>query len=226
MDENIIDYGQWSIPTSWKELTLKQFQEIDKFYADSEKTFDTRDILHILTDKSMDDINSLPIEFYEKLLNTITWLYDAPQFDEPTNKIVVDGITYQVNPQEKLRTGEFVSVDSIIKADKGNYAAILAVLCRKEGEKYDSHFENEVLPSRIEMFEKQPFMKIMPIINFFFECYILLQRNSQMYLAVKELIDLTRKDIETSHKNGDLSKRSTKSLMKKLTKLEKSIKFT
>ena len=39
----------------------------------------------------------------------------------------------------------------------------------------------------------------------------------------RELVDLTRKDIETLQKSGGISKRSMKSAMKKLKKLEKSI---
>ena len=29
-NENVIDFGSWTVPTSWDELTLKQFQEIEK----------------------------------------------------------------------------------------------------------------------------------------------------------------------------------------------------
>ena len=157
MDNEIINLGEWNYPQSWSELTLKQFQDISRAEAK-----DTRDILQILANKTIDEVNELPLEFAEKMLNDLKWLYEEPTIDEPTNKIIIDDVVYMVNTQEKLRTGEFIAIDTALKGDKHNYAALLAILCRKEGEKYDSTFENEVLPERIKMYENVSFIKIMP----------------------------------------------------------------
>lgn len=223
-NENVIDLGKWTTPKSWDELTLKQFQAIEKYYSDKDKKFDVREVLELFTDHSRDEIDQLPIDFVDKLLNELTWLHEAPTWGESTNHIEIDGEKYQVNVQEKLKTGEYIAVDTVLKSDKNNYAAIMAILCRKEGELFDSKFENEVLGDRIKMWEKVGVTKVMPIISFFFELWLVSQKNTQLYSMVEEAISLTRKDIENSHKDGALSKRSMKSAMKKLKKLEKSIK--
>ena len=223
-NENVIDFGKWTTPKSWDELTLKQFQAIEEYYSDKDKKFDVREVLELFTDHSKEEISQLPIDFVDKLLNELTWLHESPKWGEPTNKIELDGEKYQVNVQEKLKTGEYIAVDTVLKSDKHNYAAIMAILCRKEGELFDSKFENEVLGDRIQMWENAPVTKIMPIISFFFELWLVSQKNTQLYSMVEEAINLTRKDIESSHKDGGLSKRSMKSAMKKLKKLEKSIK--
>lgn len=223
-NENVIDLGKWTTPKSWDELTLKQFQAIEEYYSDKDKKFDVREVLELFTDHSKEEISQLPIDFVDKLLNELTWLHESPKWGEPTNKIELDGEKYQVNVQEKLKTGEYIAVDTVLKSDKHNYAAIMAILCRKEGELFDSKFENEVLGDRIQMWEKVPVTKVMPIISFFFELWLVSQKNTQLYSMVEEAINLTRQDIENSHKDGALSKRSMKSAMKKLKKLEKSIK--
>lgn len=223
-NENVIDLGKWTTPKSWDELTLKQFQAIEEYYSDKDKKFDVREVLELFTDHSKEEISQLPIDFVDKLLNELTWLHESPKWGEPTNKIELDGEKYQVNVQEKLKTGEYIAVDTVLKSDKHNYAAIMAILCRKEGELFDSKFENEVFGDRIKMWEKVPVTKVMPIISFFFELWLVSQKNTQLYSMVEEAISLTRQDIENSHKDGDLSKRSMKSAMKKLKKLEKSIK--
>ena len=168
-NENVIDFGKWTTPKSWDELTLKQFQEIEKYYSDKDKKFDVREVLELFTDHSKEEISQLPIDFVDKLLNELTWLHESPKWGEPTNNIELDGEKYQVNVQEKLKTGEYIAVDTVLKSDKHNYAAIMAILCRKEGELFDSKFENEVFGDRIQMWEKTPVTKIMPIISFFFE---------------------------------------------------------
>ena len=224
-NENVIDFGKWTLPKSWDELTLKQFQEIERYYSEvDDKKFDVREVLHLFTDHSVDEIGQLPIEFVDKLLNELVWLQEKPQWEDPTNKVEIDGVVYQVNVRDKLKCGEYIAVDTLLKNDKHNYAAIMAILCRRDGELFDSKFENEVLEERIGMWEKVPVTKVMPIIGFFLECWLAFQKNSQLSLMVGEAISLTRKDIENSRRDGALSRRSMKSAMKKLKKLEKSIK--
>ena len=218
-----IDYGKWTVAKSWNELSLKQFQEIEKYYSEKDKKFDVRDVLELFTDHSRDEIDQLPIEFVERILGSLNWLYESPDWGEPKNYTEINGEKYIVNIQDKLKVGEFVAVDTAMKADRHNYAAILAILCRKEGELYDSKFENEVLTNRIEMWENVPVTKVMPIISFFMQCFMILQMPSQLSLEVREAINHTRNNIETLHQDGDLTKRSMKSAMKKLKKLEKSI---
>ena len=223
-NENVIDFGSWLCPTSWDELTLKQFQEIEKYYSNKDKDFDIREVLHIFTNKTEDEINALPIVFTNELMNNLMFLKDKPKDYEPSNFIEIDGVRYGINVMEKLKTGEFVAIDTILKSDPHDYISIFAVLCRKDGEIYDSKFEAEVFEDRQKLFAKQPIMKIMPLIAFFFNLYIVRKTHSLLYSEVEEGLNLMEQNIESSRANGDLSELSTRRLMKKLRKLRKSIK--
>lgn len=222
-NNNTIDLGVWSIPTSWDDITLKTYQDIERYYSDKETGFDIREVLHIITNHSKDEINALPMEFGEEIMEKLMFLQDRPNMGEPTNNVVIDGETYMVKTMERLKVGENLAADTIVKSDPHNYAAIMAILCRKDNEVYNSRFEAEVLEKRIEMFEKQPVTKIMPIISFFLTCYTTSVLPIQLSIQAKEAINLTRKHIETSARNGEVSRRSMKSAMKKLNKLEKSL---
>ena len=224
MSEVIKDFGNYNIPDGWDKLTLKQYQEIERLYSDKDKEVDIRDVLSLLTAHSKDDIDQLPIEFLEMLLQRLNWLYETPVWPESSNKITIDGEEYIINIMEKLKTGEYIASDTVLKSDPHNYAAILAILCRKQGEKYDSKFEAEVLNKRIEMFEKQPVMKIYSLIAFFLNLYMILEIPSQLSIQMQDAINQERENIQNLRKNGDLSILSTKSAMRKLRKLEKSLK--
>ena len=225
-ENNVIDYGKWIVPTSWNQITLKQYQEIEAFYDNAEnKSFDVREVIHILCNKTIDEVNALPVEFLDDIMEKMSFLQTKVTEQEPTNTLTINGEKYVVNIQNKLKVGEYVAVDSIIKDDKHNYAAMLAILCRKEGELYDSKFENEVLEDRVHLWEQQPITDVLRVISFFLQCYMISATPILLSSKIKEAIDHTRKDIETSHKNGEISKRSMKSAMKKLRKLEKSIKI-
>ena len=224
MKETIKDFGEWNLPTSWDEVTLEMFQKIEKYYSDKDKNFDVRDVLDIFTSHTKDEINELPIEFTEKLMNKLSFLTTQPNFGEPKPSIEIDGEKYTVNVMEKLKTGEYVAVDTVIKADQHNYAAMLAILCRKDGEIYDSKFEAEVFEDRQKLFEKQPIAKVMPIVSFFLELYAVRTIPSQLYSEVEAELNHIQKSIETSEKLGVFKRRSLNSRMKKLRKLLESNK--
>lgn len=224
MNDNIINLGTWNCPRSWNELTLKQYQEIERYYSDkTDEQVDVREIMHILFNKTQDEIDALPIDVFERLLQELKWLSDKPQFDEPRAYVYINDVRYTVNVVEKLKAGEYIAVDTAIKADRHNYAAILAILCRRDGEIYDSKFENEVLPSRIEMFEKVPVVDVMPIVSFFLQLWMTSAQLSQLSSMAKEAINLTQESIESLSKNGVLQRLYMKWLRTKLRRLTKSI---
>lgn len=226
MDKEVIkDFGKWNVPTKWDDITLKIYQEIEKYYEDKEtKEFDVREVLHILTNKDWDEINALPAEFLDTILTHLIFLTTTPEVGEASNKIVVDGVEYKVNVMEKLKLGEYVAVDNVIKTDIHDYASMLAIICRKEGEVYDSKFEAEVFEKRKEMFEKQPVTKILPIVSFFLDLYITLETPSQLYSQVESAISHIQQTIDSSQKIGASKRLSLNWQMKKLRKSLKSIK--
>lgn len=220
------DFGEWNVPSSWEDLTLGKFQELERFYDgdENERKFDVRDVLDLMTDRTKDEINELPIEFTDSLLRKMYWLHEQPQFGKPSNKITIDGVQYTVHNENEMKFGEYVALDTALKGDKHNYAAMLAILCRKDGEIFDAKFENEILPSRIEFWKNLSVMKVMPIVSFFLELSSMSLQVSQLSLEIQEGINHILKHIETSKRNGVFSALYTRWQMRKLKKLQKSIK--
>ena len=222
------DFGEWKVPSSWDDLTLGKFQELEKLYegeeGEEERKFDVRDVLDLLTEHTKDEINELPVEFTDMLLRKMYWLHEQPDFGKPSNKITVDGVQYTVHNENEMKFGEYVALDTALKGDKHNYAAMLAILCRKDGEIFDAKFENEILPSRIEFWKNVSVMKVMPIVSFFLELSSMSLQVSQLSLEIQEGINHILKHIETSKQNGVFSALYTKWQVRKLKKLHKSIK--
>ena len=221
------DFGEWKVPSSWDDLTLGKFQELERLYDgddDKERKFDVRDVLDLMTDRTKDEINELPIEFTDMLLRKMYWLHEQPDFGKPSNKVTIDGVQYTVHNENEMKFGEYVALDTAMKGDKHNYAAMLAILCRKEGEIFDAKFENEILPSRIEFWKNVSVMKVMPIVSFFLELSSMSLQVSQLSLEIQEGINHILKHIETSKQNGVFSALYTKWQVRKLKKLQKSIK--
>lgn len=227
MENNIIDFGEIKVPTSWNDISLLTYESIERYYKDKpDKEFNVIDVLDILTDKSKDEINQLPAEFLNSILTKLSFLATEPEVGKPSNKITIDGEEYSINVMEKMKLGEYVAVDAVLKNNKYDYASMLAVLCRKKGEIYDSKYEAETFEDRKKMFEEQPVIKILPIISFFLRLYTTSEMFSQLYSKVEEAINLTQKNIETSDRIGAFKKLYMNWQMKKYRKLLKSIKYT
>ena len=221
------DFGEWKVPSSWDDLTLGKFQELERLYDTedgNERKFDVRDVLDLMTDRTKDEINELPIEFTDSLLRKMYWLHEQPQFGKQSNKVTIDGVQYTVHNENEMKFGEYVALDTALKGDKHNYAAMLAILCRKDGEIFDAKFENEILPSRIEFWKNVSVMKVMPIVSFFLELSSMSLQVSQLSLEIQEGINHILKHIETSKRNGVFSALYTKWQVRKLKKLQKSTK--
>lgn len=225
-EKDIIDYGSWSVPVRWEDVTLKQYQEIEKYYEDKDKNFDIREVLHIFTNHTQDEINALPVEFLEEIMTHLLFLQTKPEEKEPTNKIIINGEEYFINFMEKLKTGEYIAADMAMKNDKHDYASFLAILCRKKGEVYNSKFEAELFEERKKMFENQPVINIFPILGFFLSLYAQLQIPSLLYTKVEEALDHIQQNIDNSDKIGVFRRYYMNLRMKRLRKLLESTNNT
>lgn len=219
-----MDFGKITIPTKWSEVTLKQFQELMKVYNQEDK--DILDILSIFTQKSKKELRQMPSEFIETMLVHLQFMNTKLEV-EPSSQIDIDGKIYRINYTEKLKFGEFVDVETLIKEDKYNWAAILAMLCRLEGEIYDDDFIADQLDERIKMYESLPIDRALQLINFFLKLklrYITYSLRSLTLKEAREAAESLVQSIRDSLKDGAGTRLNSIYAKIELRKLEKQLK--
>lgn len=207
------DFGSVNIPESWDDVTLEQFMSIMRAMPADDNTVDIRDAIAILTRKDKEWVNSLPINFVNSLASRLVFLNQLPS-NEARNEVEIDGEKYFINYMEDLTFGEYTDIDTVMRSDDKNYAAFLAILCRKENEKYDDKFTAHI-DKRVEMWNNVSITKVLPLISFFLHCYgtsVTLSADSLKQL--REQADLSVKDTEDLCKSGDFKKLSMISRMK------------
>lgn len=200
-DNNKIDLGTWNVPTSWEEVTLGMVQRMKG------KT-DIKSIIAAVTDHTMDEVNQLPLNILMKMGDMLTFINTPPTPEQPCNSIMIKNSEYTIHFENELRTGEFIAVDSILRSNPDDTASILAILCRKKDEIYDSNFENTLLEERREMFLNQPIMHVLPLVDFFLALWSASELPFLLYSQLKDQINHMLKNIEISRKNGEVSERS------------------
>ena len=219
-----MNFGKITVPTKWEEVTLKQFTELLTIYDKENK--DILDIISMFTGRDKDELRKYPMDFINEILIHLQFM-NTPLNIQPSNWVEIDGKKYSVNYMEKLKFGEFVDVETIIKDNKYNYPAILGILCRMDGEVYDDDFIAEKLNDRVKMFEELDMPSAMRLINFFLKLSLRSIAYTQKSLAIqqgKEQAELLAQSIRDSLKDGDLKKLDMIYAKTELRKLEKSLK--
>lgn len=206
------DYGEITVPTSWDEITLETF--VNFMRMQDEKGEDAEpsiiDIMAVFTGKDRKYINSLPSDFAETIMAHLLFL-NEPLSSKPSAETEINGETYKINYMEKLRFGEYTDANTVMAADKYNYAALLAILCRKEGEVYDDDYAADKLDSRIAMWNSQPITKVYPLICFFLTLWTVSGGHLKAYLTdAEQVINQSLTVIEDSLNNGAVRKYSMK----------------
>ena len=222
--EDIKDFGKWNVPVSWDDVTLGQLMELDKLGG---STPSLSEVVSILSGRTADEVDELPVQFANALLSKMEFIKERPNI-EPSVSCVINGERYSVNVTEDMKLGEFVAVETVLSGDKDDVASVLAVICRKDGEVYNTEYENKVFPERKQVFLDAPCTVVLPVIAFFLLRWGLLENSSQKYSMMKrEALNLTQScidDLENSTDGiGFLSRWRAK---RKLKKLKKHINIT
>lgn len=215
------DYGNITVPTSWDDITLRQFVNLMKLQeAEGKNELSIVDIMAVLTGTDKKYIYSLPSDFANTIMAHLLFL-NEPLKEEPKAEVEINGDVYKINYMEKLKFGEYTDANTIMANDKFDYGSLLAILCRKEGEKYDDDFIADHIEKRTEMWNNQPITKVYPLVCFFLTLSALSGQHLQHYMTdAEQAINQSLTHIEDSLKDGAVKKFSL-SYVKARWKLKK-----
>lgn len=201
------DFGSITVPTSWEQITLGQFVKLMRLQEEEGKQEpNIVDIMAVLTGTDKKYIYSLPSDFANTIMAHLLFL-NKPLKEEPKAEVIIDGNLYKINYMEKLKFGEYTDANTVMANDKFDYASLLAILCRREGEIYDDDYIAEHLDERIEMWNNQPITVVYPLVCFFLLLSALSGKHLEHYMTEGEqVIDQSLTHIEDSLRNGAVKK--------------------
>ena len=137
------------------------------------------ELLHRLTKAPKDALANVPAKGVHKLLDAMegemvkaSKARTKAQTGKPPSSFEFNGETYIVpqDPENEMTFGQAESLDKVLlaqcKTDSEGYAAILAVMCLKEGEV----FSTAILKDRMALFMDLPVLTAFDVCAFFFAC--------------------------------------------------------
>lgn len=124
------------VPTSWDEVTIRQFRELAGIDKDASKTKKIIETISILCDIDPEEVKRMPITVINDVTRSLDFMNEVPltTFDK---EFEVDGKVYKMTEPSKMSVGEWVDIEEYIKDINSNMHKILAILYR-DGE-YDGY---------------------------------------------------------------------------------------
>ncbi|WP_066834903.1 hypothetical protein [Rufibacter ruber] len=195
MKEIKFDKKKYVLPTSWSEVTFKQFRELMKVNAgtmgDIEKA---ARIAAVFTDLTYDELIDGNPYLISKVVNELDFIDKALDYNKPVVHFKIDDETFYVRDLEDASFREYADFQTINKifAEKPEegYLLKLAILCRKVGEK---PLKEKDLKARAELFENLDAETVLGINSFFLLRRKLSQQASHQYSMLRA--EVTEKEL-------------------------------
>lgn len=206
-----------NVPKSWEDVTLAHYMKIMEAFKEEDNKLKTLAAIANVEEK---ELKEAPVFVGERLMKECSFI-NTPIDNTPMSQITIDGEVYKMGNEQELKFGEWVDVQTILDENDGNMPVILAILCRKEGERFDNDFKINKLEKRIRMFENQPITKVYPLLTFFLLSAMMSPSIMNEYSnQAKEQASLILKQLENLEGDGDGLGHYTNSQMRTLQKLK------
>ena len=104
-----------NIKSNWDEITWNEYEQIEQIIsADIPSDYKAVNLISILTNKSVDEIENLPIAQFQRLLPVLEFLKEQP-------KIHKHKFNYNVNGREYIFKGQLTDISTAQYIDYRNY---------------------------------------------------------------------------------------------------------
>jgi len=173
--------NEYKVPNSWEDMTLENY--IDFFnFQDSNKDREIDDLYMIEVFEILskcDEVLDIPINELKDLLGELLFLSDTPKLNE-NKTILIDGKLYGCADLNKMTTGEYISIKTLMGSEKtvlNGLPKLLSIIIRPAEEVIDSEtgekklkiekFSVDNLTWRAEKFKELKVVDVLHWISFF-----------------------------------------------------------
>lgn len=194
-----IDDKEYSLPTSFDELTLGKYCEaFHGIDIGNDVVDDTARLIRMKVNESIivsrllgesdEFAMDLPLVTYNKIADKIGYIYNFKvMLENARASVMIDGDRYGVEDVERMSMRQFIDADMVMR-EEGNrqYVSLLAVLLLKVGddgkyEKYDGKYEE-----RVDKIAGLKCSEALPLVFHFFKGWEASRRISQASIKEEE----------------------------------------
>lgn len=217
------------VPESWSDIRLSDYEHW--FATQPQSRIDQVKLVAQICNMSAEPLLQNPTQLFDTICDTVSFAFEEYR-GTAKNEIRIGDKNYVISFTDELTLAEWVDIESVYENGENaqSYLSdILAILCRPQGEVYDS----KKCSKRKQMFGQLTMDKVLPLLAFFLLQKERYQIASNLYSEVKALADQYLHHIQIFAESGAGTKSLpiwqkikyyflTKSLKKQLSKYSDS----
>ncbi|MFM7023331.1 MAG: hypothetical protein ACKOXB_10155, partial [Flavobacteriales bacterium] len=126
----VLNEAEYSLPETWNEVTISQFQRLSKLDV-SDKVDYIFSMLEILTELPKDVLFKIPSHQTKLIVDALGFITSQSLPKDITNDFKLGEDQYTLKPFDTLTMGEIISLEILIKDINNNIAGIISILFSK-----------------------------------------------------------------------------------------------
>lgn len=140
-----------TIKNSWDEITWKEFEQLEQILiADIPQHYKTVHLISVLTNKSVEEIELLPITEFQKMLPHIEFLTTEPEPHKHKFEYEINGRQYDFKGEfYNLTTAQYVDYRSYMEEDTRDITKLMSVFIIPKGHEYNDGYDIEQVKNDI-----------------------------------------------------------------------------
>lgn len=138
MENNIIQ-----MKTSWDEITLNEFIQLDQLiHADIPDSYKTSNIVALLCNKSLDEIENLPITQFKSLVSKLDFIYTKPAYSDVEKSYSLNGHEYKLKAEiPSITTAQYIDYQAYMKEPDKDLTKLISVWLIPAGHEYNDGYD-------------------------------------------------------------------------------------
>jgi len=177
---------KYSLPESWDDVKLGQFQAVNKIEYDKEKPFDYYiNLINIFTGIPYETILQINKTQFIQMVNVLSFTVKVEVNGDYTKEFSIGTDTYKLKDFTKLTMGEFISLEMLINDGLWvNVHKMLVVLFKKN----DEDFNTDKIEEYSKVFQDElSITTLIKVVTFFLLIEERYTKLTHLYLAKKKL---------------------------------------
>lgn len=137
-----------TIKSSWDEITWKEYEQIEQIIgADVPADYKAVHLIAILTGKTVDEIEDLPISQFKQLVSNIEFLYTEPKHRLHKMEYTINGRDYVFKGVvNEITTAQYIDYRTYIQEDTIDVVKMFSCFLIPKGHEYNDGYDiNQVM---------------------------------------------------------------------------------
>lgn len=125
-----------TVPDSWNEVTVSQFQEINSIPLESKSR--ALEIISILINEDIEEIRKYDMQSLNRIVAALGWCDELPNDKEFDQTLTINDITYNMVKMSSFSVGEWMDLEQYFEDPINNLHNILGVFYRDNDLPYNT----------------------------------------------------------------------------------------